>query len=206
MDAEQHPGPERLTAYTDAVVAIVQTLLILPLLESVSDARTHHLTAGQWLTENSDSVIWFGMNFALIWSFWALHHRIFDHVQHLTTPLQSINAVWMLGIVFLPVSTAVIGLGQTDPTQLALYIGTLLFCSLMMNLMAWQVARDPVISGARPRLQAPQLATSFAAALMYALALVLALSIPGLGYLALFSMFLLPLVARALTSVLNRLV
>lgn len=41
---------------------------------------------------------------------------------------------------------------------------------------------------------------------MYALALVLALSIPGLGYLALFSMLLLPLVARALTPVLNRLV
>lgn len=206
MDAEQRPGLERLTAYTDAVVAIAQTLLILPLLESVSEARTHHLTAGQWFAENTDSVIWFGMSFALIWSCWVLHHRIFDHVQHLTTPLQSINAVWMLGIVFLPVSTAIIGLGQTDPTQLALYIGTLLFCSLMMSLMTWQVARNPAISGTRPHLQVPRLATSFAATLTYALALFLALNLPGLGYLALFSMFLLPLFARALTSVPTRLV
>lgn len=75
-------SPERLKAYTDAVVAIAQTLLILPLLESVAEARTHHLTAPQWLTANGDAVVWFAVSFVLIGTFWIMHHRMFEHVEH----------------------------------------------------------------------------------------------------------------------------
>ena len=189
-------SPERLKAYTDAVVAIAQTLLILPLLESVSEAKLHHLTTAQWLSENSDAVLWLGVSFVLIGTFWVSHHRIFEHVEHPTEMLQSLNFLWMFCIVCFPVIAAVLGRDTADAVQKALYIGCMLVCNLAMNGMVWQIARDPRIRGDLPPLTARIVAVSFSLTLMYAVSLVLALLIPGgLGYFALFILaFMRPLV------------
>lgn len=63
-----------LKTYTDAVVAIAQTLLILPLLESVAAAHAQSWTA-QWLAHERDAVIWFALSFMLIGTFWLEHER-----------------------------------------------------------------------------------------------------------------------------------
>ncbi|WP_228479868.1 TMEM175 family protein [Microbacterium abyssi] len=46
-------APERLKAFVDAVVAIAMTLLILPLLESVSEAADAGTDTGEFLVEHS---------------------------------------------------------------------------------------------------------------------------------------------------------
>ena len=66
---------ERLKTYTDAVVAIAQTLLILPLLESAAAAHAQSWTAAQWLAHERDAVIWFALSFMLIGTFWLEHER-----------------------------------------------------------------------------------------------------------------------------------
>ena len=38
----------------------------------------------------------------------------------------TLNMLWMLSIVFLPVATAIVGSMHTDPVQLSLYIGTMM--------------------------------------------------------------------------------
>lgn len=196
---------ERVKAYTDAVVAIAQTLLILPLLESVSEAKAHHLTTAQWLTENSDSAIWLAISFGLIGSFWVIHHRVFEHVEHLSDRLMGLNFVWMMGIVIFPVIAAVLGLSPADTVQKVLYIGGLLLCSLAMNGMVVIINRDPRIREDLPQLQAGNVAASFAQTLLYALALIPALLIPGgLGYMALAVLALMPLVVRLLIPLIRR--
>lgn len=196
---------ERLKAYTDAVVAIAQTLLILPLLESVSEARAHHLTTAQWLSENGDAVVWLGVSFVLIGTFWVTHHRMFEHVEHPSEVLQSLNFVWMFSIVCFPVIAAVLGLGEVDALQKALYVGCMLLCSLAMNGMVWQIARDPRIRGELPPVHAGNVAASLSLTVLYALALVLALVIPGgAGYFALFVMAFMPVLVRALVPAVRR--
>lgn len=199
-----HSSPERLKAYTDAVVAIAQTLLILPLLESVSEARSHHLTTTGWLHENSALLLWFALSFVLIWSFWLVHQRVFDQVDSVWPALQAANAAWMFGIVFVPISTALLGLGHTEPLQVTLYIGSLLWCSLSMNVMAWLTFRQAALQG-RPAESAPRLlSVSLSVTALFVLSLGLALALPGLGYSALYVMFLVPLVTRLITPLLAR--
>lgn len=198
-------SPERLKAYTDAVVAIAQTLLILPLLESVSEARAHHLTTAQWLTANGDAVIWLAVSFVLIGTFWASHHRVFEYVEHPSEVLQSLNFVWMFAIVCFPVIAAVLGLGEPDAVQKILYVGCMLVCSLAMNGMVWQIARDPRIRGEQPPVAAGTIAVSFSLTLLYALGLLLALLIPGgTGYFALFVLILMPVAVRSLVPLIRR--
>lgn len=199
-------SPERLLAYTDAVVAIAQTLLILPLLESVSDAKAHHLSTSEWLGENVDMLIWFLMSFGLIGSFWFTHNRVFRHIEHPTELINLFNLMWMLSIVFQPVATALLGLGQPEPVQFVLYIGSLLLCNLAMNLIVWQLLRDPRLGNPENPLRASQVAASLSQTLLTVLALVIALVVGKTeGYYAMFVMTLMPLMVRLFRPVVKRL-
>src|SRR6478735_6009389 len=66
---------ERLKAFSDAVVAIAMTLLILPLMESVRDVAAHDLSTWEWLNENAGQLLSFALSFVLIANFWLTHHR-----------------------------------------------------------------------------------------------------------------------------------
>jgi len=119
-------APERLKAFVDAVVAIAMTLLILPLLESVSEAAREGTSTGAFLIEHRGQIISFILSFVLIALFWMEHHRQYERVIRVTSPLLFINVAWMLTIVWLPVPTAMLGQMDTDPLQALLYIGTLI--------------------------------------------------------------------------------
>lgn len=135
---------------------------------------------------------------------WTWHHRLFDRIENLSGGLQLANLGWMFGIVFMPIATALLGVGPSDSSQITVYIGTLLFCGLMMALMTLQVATSRTISGDLPPLHAHQVASSCGAALLYAAALLLALKVPGLGYFSLLIMLLLPVLVRLLTPIFKR--
>ena len=49
---EAERSAERLKFFTDAVVAIAMTLLILPLLESVAEAAGEHLSTADYVHEH----------------------------------------------------------------------------------------------------------------------------------------------------------
>lgn len=124
-------GPERLKAFVDAVVAIAMTLLILPLLESVSDAATNGTATAAFLVEHRGQLVSFFLSFVLIALFWMEHHRQYEHVSRITPPLLWINVAWMLTIVWLPVPTAMLGQMKTDSLQALLYIGTLIITQII---------------------------------------------------------------------------
>lgn len=78
---------DRLKAFTDGVVAIAMTLLILPLMEGVIDLGREGRSVLEYLGEDYGQLISFVMSFVLIASFWISHHRVFDRVEHTSGPL-----------------------------------------------------------------------------------------------------------------------
>lgn len=127
---------ERFKAFVDAVVAIAMTLLILPLMESVSEAASGHMSTAEFLDEHSGQLLSFGLSFLLIATFWMGHHRQYRDVEWITPPLLWINVAWMATIVWLPVPTAMIGQMDTDPLQAVVYIGTLIMTQVT-TLAGW---------------------------------------------------------------------
>lgn len=202
-DVEERHDAERMKFFTDAVVAIAMTLLILPLLESVSEAMRAHEHTAHWVHEQRFQLFAFALSFVLIARFWISHERLFSHVEHWTVGLMLLNQAWMLTIVFLPVATALVGSLKADAAQYALYVGTLLLGAVLMTGMHVLVHRDPVIRGDAPPPSWSRLLGSATAVLMLVVAFVLALTIPGLGYFAMFVLFLSGLVERMLGRVLR---
>ena len=179
------PRAERMKFFTDAVVAIALTLLILPLLESVSDAATHHLSTAQVLREHGNQIFSFTLSFVVVASFWNLHHRVFEHVEYVTPPLNTLNFAWMFTIVFLQFSTALVGSQPTDRLLLLLYIGTMTLCSLCMSGMSLLTTRSREMQGSLLTSGSSSLAHSLASSVLFVAALLLALLVPRVNFYAL---------------------
>jgi uncharacterized membrane protein len=181
---------ERLKFFTDAVVAIAMTLLILPLLESVSEAAQKGLDTAAFLDDHGNQVFAFVLSFVIIARFWVSHERLFNSVERWTGWLMVLNILWMLTVVVLPVVTAMVGSMKTDRLQILLYVGTMLANAVLMSGMSLLVLRHPVTWGDETRPDFSNMAGSLSVAVMLLVALVIALALPGVGYLALLVLLL----------------
>ena len=169
---EQPPSAERLVFFTDAVVAIALTLLVLPLVDLVPEARRGGLRLGQLLGDNLSAIGAFLLSFAVISRFWWAHHELFRHVSGLSRPLVRWNLLWTFSIVFLPVPTAIITSYAPSPGTVAIYIGTLVVTSGALTMLTLTVHRHAELGSSRPAETREEVLGSVAAFTALLLALV----------------------------------
>lgn len=148
LETRQESG--RLVAFSDGVVAIAITLLILPLagIELPKDnpeARTAPL-AYVW-QQNSSLIISFLVSWFVILIFWLAHHRIFGAVDRVNSAIIRWNVLWLFGIIILPfpmnLLDQVSGSHQASQQTTTFYIATMFFISLMLTLIGWEIRKDP---------------------------------------------------------------
>ena len=181
---------ERLKAFTDAVVAIAMTLLILPLMESVTDVGGEGGGVAEWLDDHAGQLFGFALSFVMIATFWLANHRVFARVERTSPALLWLTLAWMFTIVWLPVATAMLGSMAEDVAQKAVYIGSLLATSLVSLAIRWYLLRHPLLhSTADVRLRRGVLADVLTSGL-FAVALVVSIALPVIGYWALLVMVL----------------
>ncbi len=189
---------ERLRAFTDGVVAIAITLLILPLMDSVGAAGAAHQLTWEWLTSERDSIAVFALSFALIASFWVGHHRLFARIHALTTGLMWITIAWMFTIVWLPVATAVLSAMPPDTAQKCVYIGSLMLASMVGFVSELYVMRHPQLHSIDAGHLRDSLAAGIATLLLFAVALAVAILFPVISYWALLVLVLTRIVSRVM--------
>lgn len=181
---------DRLMSFTDGVVAIAMTLLILPLMDSVSELGDKGRTVAEYLSEDRGQLISFVMSFALIASFWVTHHRILARVERTSPGLTWLTIAWMFTIVWLPVPTAMLGSMPADPAQKGLYVGTLMAASLMLLLTRLHLRRHCELHGIPEEALRAGILSEVVVIVLFAIALAVAIVAPGIGYSAMFLMLL----------------
>jgi uncharacterized membrane protein len=181
---------DRVKAFTDAVVAIAMTLLILPLLDSVGEAAQQNATTLEWPQENYGSIIAFVISFVIIANFWTTHHRVFARVERVSEPLLWLTIAWMLTIVWLPVATAMTGQMHSDALQYVLYIGSMALTSILMLCNRLYLRAHPQLHDIpRQALTSGALADLLVSTLFVS-AMLVAILVPGVGYNAMFLLLL----------------
>ena len=194
---------ERFKAFVDAVVAIAMTLLILPLMESVTEAASDNLTTAEFFAEHWGQLMSFALSFLLIATFWMGHHRQYREVEGITTPLLWINVAWMATIVWLPVPTAMLGQMNTDALQATVYIGTLIMTQVT-TLAGWlYLQKHPELTTGSPDEIRGGIVGDLAAIILFVVALVIAVFAAPNGYAALFLLLLNGPVSRLLDRVVH---
>lgn len=200
----QRFSPERFKAFVDAVVAIAMTLLILPLMESVSEAASGKSSTAEFLSEHSGQLLSFGLSFLLIATFWMGHHRQYRDVEWVTPWLLWINVAWMATIVWLPVATSMIGQMDTDALQAVVYIGTLIMTQVT-TLAGWlYLSKHPDLTTTSAETLRSGVIGDVAAIILFLIALAIAVLASPNGYTALLLLLLSDPLSRLLNRVLRR--
>jgi uncharacterized membrane protein len=105
----QSLGFERVVFFSDAVFAIVITLLVLPLtaeLEVPGEGvdLIHEVFSGQGVR-----MLTFAVGFLVVGQFWIAHHRMFGHLRRADHGLLWFNLVGLMTVAFMPFPTALLG-------------------------------------------------------------------------------------------------
>jgi uncharacterized membrane protein len=144
-------GLERIIFFSDAVFAIVITLLVLPLtaeIELPEGGRdlTEHVW-GQW-----PKVLSFLVSFLVIGQFWIAHHHMFEYVRRYDQGLLWLNLVSLLTVSFMPFPTALIGARlQTDAAfPVVFYAASMTLASITLTVTWLYAVRRDLVDPATP--------------------------------------------------------
>ena len=126
----------RLEAFSDGVIAIAITLLILEIrVPHIEGGETHLWDAlvGMWPT-----FVAYLVGFSTIGIMWINHHRLFTMIRRTDDWLLIYNLLLLLGMTFVNFPTVLLGeyLGTPDAgVAMAVYAGTAVAIALCFNLV-----------------------------------------------------------------------
>ena len=135
----------RLEAFSDGVLAIAITLLILEVRVEQSAGQSLADALGHALPE----IAAYAASFLQIGIMWANHHALFRVVDRVDQLLLMLNLLLLASVSFLPLPTRLVAEhldgGADARTAALLYCGTLTLSALAFNLIWQRVARGNLL-------------------------------------------------------------
>ncbi|MEU8972154.1 TMEM175 family protein [Streptomyces monashensis] len=192
-------SPERLVLFTDAVVAIALTLLVLPLTDIVPELVATHRPPMDAITGHPWQIRSFLLSFLVIGRQWLSHHRLFGNVVTCDTKLITVNMLWLFTVVVLPFPTQMVGVYGTDEFTCLFYIGTVTVKSLCLTGLMALVRKNARSTSVRKPIPSRRWIDSVSSTVTLIAAFLIAAFVPGVRYLALL-LLLAPSVITKLAS------
>lgn len=189
---EKQRGIERLIFFTDAVVAIAITLLILPLVEIVTtDANQNHpVPVSAFIHDNLGQFFAFALSFVIIARFWIANHGLLADTVGSTTVLIWLDIAWVFTIVVLPLPTEITAVYVASELTTCIYIGTCFASTLLLTVISLYLYRHPELERQGKPTSALQIWGVGSSTAGFAVALVLELIFPSLHYYTLLVLLL----------------
>jgi uncharacterized membrane protein len=129
----------RVVAFSDGVIAIAITLLVLNLdTPDVAAADLPGALGDQWR-----QYLAFALSFALIGRFWIVHHRAFALIERFDGALMALNLLFLAFIVVMPFATDLVAEYGDAPVAVIVY-GAVVGSS---SLLTWVMVRHSVRQG-----------------------------------------------------------
>jgi uncharacterized membrane protein len=129
----------RVVAFSDGVIAIAITLLVLNLdVPEVASEDLADALGDQWR-----EYLAFALSFALIGRFWIVHHRVFALIERFDGTLMALNLLFLALIVLMPFATDLVAEYGDDPIGVVIYglvVG-------LASLLSWTMVRHTLRGG-----------------------------------------------------------
>jgi len=102
-------GPVRVNAFSDGVIAIAVTLLVLEIRPPADTHRLLHGLGALW-----PSYMAYGLTFMLLGQVWANHHVMFDQIRRADRLVLFLNTVLLMDVAFMPFTASVLAQAFRD--------------------------------------------------------------------------------------------
>jgi TMEM175 potassium channel family protein len=125
----------RMEAFSDGVVAILITIMILEL----------HPPAGtSWaaLMVVVPSVLTYVLSFVLLGIYWSNHHHMLEATDHINGGILWANLHLLFWLSLVPFVTAWLGRNYDSPVPTALYGAVLIMCAISYTLLQTAIIRE----------------------------------------------------------------
>ena len=120
---EGRPGIGRVEAFSDGVVAIIVTIMVLELHPPISEGMDKLWTL--W-----PIFLAYVLSYAYVAIYWVNHHRLFTHATHVTNGLIWANMLLLFTLSLVPFSTAYLGEHHFNRAATLVYLATMLLPAL----------------------------------------------------------------------------
>lgn len=117
--AEGREGAKRVEAFSDGVIAILITIMVLEL-HAPEEPGLDHLLA-LW-----PQFVAYVLSYAYIAIYWVNHHRLFHLATHVTNGLLWANIALLFALSLVPFSTAYLGEHAFNRDATLVYLGSLM--------------------------------------------------------------------------------
>jgi uncharacterized membrane protein len=158
--------PARVVAFTDAVIAIAVTLLVLDIRPPQDTRHLLHGLAALW-----PSYVSYVITFMLVGQVWANHHVLFDHIRHADRLVLFLNTVLLMDIALLPFAAAVLANsfrdGQGEPTAVLVHGLAFEVAAGLFNVIWWHARHRRLLASTIDAAGARAIARRFQLALAW---------------------------------------
>ena len=164
--------PERLSFFSDAIFAVLITVLVLGL--HPPERPTFEAFLELWPTWLS-----YAVSYLFIAIVWANHHYLLRYATEATPRLMWFNFAHLFSVSLLPLSTAWMAVSKLSPQPVAFYAAVFFFVNVTYILLIWELIerRADVLLKVRRNMRYRSIATLC----LFGIASIVALKYPFCG-------------------------
>lgn len=123
----------RLEAFSDGVLAIIITIMVLELSQPAGDGVAD-------LMKLAPTIMSYILSFAFVAIYWVNHHIILHDAETVNVGILWCNMVWLLVMSFIPFATAWVGSYPTSWAPVSLYFTDMFLAAVTFHLMYYLIA------------------------------------------------------------------
>lgn len=125
----------RLEAFSDGVLAIIITIMILELKQPEGDGLSDFLAL-------APTLLAYLLSFVFVAIYWVNHHLIFHQAERINVKILWCNIAWLFAMSFIPFGTAWVGSYPTSWAPLAIYFADMSLACITFHLMCWLISHE----------------------------------------------------------------
>src|SRR6266850_2350499 len=168
--------PERLSAFSDGVFAVLITILVL-------DLRPSELPAFKALLLRWPTWLSYAVSYLFIAIVWANHHHLILYATKTTPRLIWFNFAHLFSVSLLPLSTAWMAVSELAPQPVSFYAAVFFLVNATYILLIRELIDRSPLDDAPPRVRRIMRVRAIATLSLFGVAAAVALKLPlaGLG-------------------------
>jgi uncharacterized membrane protein len=170
------PGTERLAAFSDGVIAIIITIMVLEL--KLPEAASHGEVWSSFLEPLAPKLAIYALSFTIVGTMWINHHQLLAAVRRGSPQLLWMNLLLLFCMSLIPLATSFLGEHPLLPRAISFYALILAASAAVFSLLRYSLGRMSEHDRSEMPFRRATLVRSFASTLLYTAAAILAAYAP----------------------------
>jgi uncharacterized membrane protein len=166
------PGTERIAAFSDGVIAIIITIMVLEL--KLPEGAAAGDVWPSFLAPLAPKLAIYALSFVIVGALWINHHQLLAVVRRPTLQLMWMNLLLLFFLSLIPLATGFLGEHPQSARAISFYALIMTLSSAVFGLLRYHLGRMPEHERAHIQFRRATLVRSLIGTLIYAAAVVAA--------------------------------